>query len=140
MGSMTAADLDLRRDRHAEYPREEARGSGPRSPSSLSNPDSHHGHLHDCPDAGIAVAVFGYHLQQPSGDQPPPPRYYLALCGRDPDEALLRQLCIVAAGVEQRSRCQVSARAGVTDRVTMAARVILEVRRLSWIDAATALR
>jgi hypothetical protein len=84
----------------------------------------------------IAAAVFGYHLQQPLGDQSPPPRYYLAPCGRDRDEALLRQLRTVAADVEPSSRCRVSARVGVTDRVTVAAGGILEVTRLSWIDAA----
>ena len=133
---MTAADQDQRSDRHAEHPREEVRGSGPLSPSNLSKPDNHRRRLHDCPDAVIPAAVFGYHLQQPSGGPATPAAVlFCAVRGR-PDEALLRQLCTVAAGVEPRSRCQVSAQAGVTDLVAVAARVILEVRRLSWIDAA----
>jgi hypothetical protein len=79
---------------------------------------------------------LGVGITSRQGGATPLPRDYLALCGRDPDEALLRQLRTVAAGVEPRSRCRVSARAGVTDCVTGAAGVILEVTRLAWIDAA----
>lgn len=84
----------------------------------------------------ICEAVFRYQLQQPLVDQPQPPRYYLALWGRDPGEALLCRLRELTPWVQPLSQCRVSARDGVTDRATGAGGVIVQVARLAWVHAA----
>jgi hypothetical protein len=117
-------------------PEKRREGAVPLPPSRPSSAGSNRARPYERLDAVIAEAVFGYHLQRLLADQPSPLRYYLALCGRDPDEALLRRLQTIAAGVEPRSQCRVSARTGVTDRATGAAGVILEVTSLSWIHVA----
>jgi hypothetical protein len=87
-------------------------------------------------EAAVCETVFRYQLQQPLSDVPQPLRYYLALRGRDPDEALLRRLGAVRPGVQPFSRCRVTARDGVRDRATRARGVIVQVARLAWEHAA----
>ena len=69
-------------------------------------------------EAAVCEAVFRYQLQQPLVDQPRVPRYYLALQGHDPDEALLRRLRELTPWVQPLSQCRVTARDGVLDRAT----------------------
>jgi hypothetical protein len=92
-------------------------------------------HPHGIPEEEIGEAVFRYHLQQPLADQPQPPRYYLALRGRDPGETLLCRLRALTPWVQPLSQCRVSARHGVTDRTTEARGVIVQVARLAWVHA-----
>jgi hypothetical protein len=73
---------------------------------------------------------------QPLVDHPQVPRYYLALQGRDPDEALLHRLRALTPWVQPLSQCRVTARDGVTDRETGAGGVIMQVARLSWVHGA----
>ena len=87
-------------------------------------------------EAAVCEAVFGYQLQQPLIDPPQPPRYYVALRGRDPDAALLRRLGAVRPGIQPFSHCWVTARDGVLDRATGARGVIVQVARLAWVHAA----
>jgi hypothetical protein len=87
-------------------------------------------------EAAVCEAVFGYQLQQPLIDPPQPPRYYVALRGRDPDAALLRRLGAVRPGIQPFSHCRVTARDGVLDRATGARGVIVQVARLAWVHAA----
>jgi hypothetical protein len=87
-------------------------------------------------EAAVGETVFRYQLQQPLVDSPPSPRYYLALRGHDPDEALLRQLSAVTPGIQPFSRCRVTARDGVLDRVSGARGVIVQVARFAWVHAA----
>ncbi len=87
-------------------------------------------------EAEVCETVFRYQLQQPLGDPPQPPRYYLALRGRDPDEALLGRLRDLTPRVQPLSHCRVMAREGVCDRATGARGVILQVARLAWVHAA----
>jgi hypothetical protein len=89
-------------------------------------------------EAAVCEAVFRYQLQQPLIDPPQPPRYYLALRGRDPDAALLRRLGAVRPGIQPFSHCRVTARDGVLDRATGARGVILQVARLTLLHAAAA--
>lgn len=89
-------------------------------------------------EAAVCEAVLRYQLQQPLVDSPQVPRYYLALRGRDPDEALLRRLRALTPGVQPLSQCRVTARHGVTDRVTGAGGVIVQVARLTWVHGAAA--
>ena len=100
------------------------RGAGPPGPSRPAL------------EAAVCEAVFRYQLQQPPADPPQPPRYYLALRGRDPDAALLRRLGAVTPGVQPFSHCRVTAREGVVDRATGARGVIVQVARLAWVHAA----
>jgi hypothetical protein len=90
----------------------------------------------DCMEEAVCEAVFRYQLRQPLADAPQPSRYYLARQGRDPDAAFLGRLNAVAPGVQPLSRCRVSARDGVVDRVTGARGVIVQVTRLTWVHAA----
>jgi hypothetical protein len=83
-------------------------------------------------EAAVCEAVFRYQLQQPLIDPPQPPRYYVALRGRDPDAALLRRLGAVRPGIQPCSHCRVTARDGVLDRATGARGVIVQVARLTW--------
>jgi hypothetical protein len=87
-------------------------------------------------EAAVCEAVFRYQLQQPLIDPPQPPRYYVALRGRDPDAALLRRLGAVRPGIQPFSHCRVTARDGVLDRATGARGVIVQVARLAWVHAA----
>jgi hypothetical protein len=92
------------------------------------------------PDArleeAVCEAIFRYQLRQPLADAPQPLGYYLARQGRDPDDAFLRRLRALAPGVQPLSRCRVSARDGVVDRVTGTRGVIVQVTRLTWVHAA----
>jgi hypothetical protein len=88
------------------------------------------------PEEEICEAVFRYQLQQPLADQPQPPRYYLALRGRDPGQAFLRRLRDLTRWVQPLSQCRVTARDGVIDRTTGARGVIVQVTRLAWVHAA----
>jgi hypothetical protein len=87
-------------------------------------------------DDAVCDAVFRYQLQQPLADAPHPPRYYLAWPGHEADDARLARLRAVGAAVQPLSRCRVTAREGVVDRVTGARGVILQVARLAWVHAA----
>jgi hypothetical protein len=89
-------------------------------------------------ETAVCEAVFRYQLQQPLVDQPRVLRYYLALRGRDPDEALLRRLRELTPRVQPLSQCRVTARDGVTDRTTGAGGVIVQVARLTWVHGAAA--
>ena len=89
-------------------------------------------------EAAVCEAVFRAQLRQPLVDQPRVPRYYLALQGHDPDEALLRRLRELTPWVQPLSQCRVTARAGVLDRVTGAGGVIVQVARLTWVHGAAA--
>jgi hypothetical protein len=95
---------------------------------------------HEAPDAhleaAIYEAVFRYQLRQPLADAPRPLGYYLARLGRDPDDACLGRLRSLAPAVQPLSRCRVSVRDGVVDRVTGARGVIMQVTRLTWVHAA----
>jgi hypothetical protein len=88
--------------------------------------------------AAVCEAVFRAQLRQPLVDQPRVPRYYLALQGHDPDEALLRRLRELTPWVQPLSQCRVTARDGVIDRVTGAGGVIVQVARLTWVHGAAA--
>jgi hypothetical protein len=94
---------------------------------------------HEAPDArreaAIYDAVFRYQLRQPLMDAPRPLGYYLARQGRDPDDACLGRLRTLMPGIQPLSRCRVSARGGVVDRVTGARGVIMQVTRLAWVHA-----
>jgi hypothetical protein len=94
----------------------------------------------EAPDArleeAIYEAVFRHQLQYPLADAPQPLHYYLARLGRDPDDALLCRLRTLGSEVQPLSRCRVSARDGVVDRVTGARGVIVQVTRLTWVHAA----
>jgi hypothetical protein len=90
----------------------------------------------DSLEEAICEAVFRYQLRQPLADAPQPLGYYLARLGRDPDDACLRRLRALAPGVQPLSRCRVSARDGVVDRVTGGRGVIVQVTRLTWVHAA----
>jgi hypothetical protein len=94
------------------------------------------GPSHEGLEAAVCETVFRYQLQQPLVDSPQPPRYYLALHGCDPDEALLRQLSAVTPWVQPFSCCRVTARDGVLDRATRARGIIVQVARLTWEHAA----
>jgi hypothetical protein len=87
-------------------------------------------------EAAVCEVVFRAQLQQPLVDAPQPLRYYLAQQGRDPDEGLLHRLSAVVSEVHPLSRCRISARDGVVDRVTGARGVIVQVTRLTWVHAA----
>jgi hypothetical protein len=87
-------------------------------------------------EAAVSEAVFRYQLRQPLLDPPRPPRYYLALQGGDPGDALLHRLRALAPGIQPLSHCRVTARDGVIDRATGARGVILQVARLAWVHAA----
>jgi hypothetical protein len=100
------------------------RGPGPLGPSR------------EALEAAVCETVFRYQLHQPLIDAPQPPRYYLALRGRDPTEALLRRLRALTPGVRPFSHCRVTARDGVVDRRTGAPGVIVQVARLTWVHAA----
>jgi hypothetical protein len=89
-------------------------------------------------EAAVCEAVFRYQLQQPLVDHPQVPRYYLALQGHDPDEALLRRLRELTPWVQPLSQCRVTARDGVIDRATGAGGVIVQVARLTWVHGAAA--
>ena len=89
-------------------------------------------------EAAVCEAVFRYQLQQPLVDHPQVPRYYLALQGQDPDEALLRRLRELTPWVQPLSQCRVTARDGVMDRATGAGGVIVQVARLTWLHGAAA--
>jgi hypothetical protein len=80
--------------------------------------------------------VFRYQLQRPLADAPRPLGYYLARQGRDPDDAFLGRLRTLGPEVQPLSRCRVSARDGVVDRVSGARGVIMQVTRLMWVHAA----
>jgi hypothetical protein len=84
-------------------------------------------------EVAVGEAVFRYQLQQPVADAPQPTHYYLALQGRDPEAAVLQRL---GPAVHPFSRCQVTARDGVVDRVTGVQGMILQVARLVWVHAA----
>jgi hypothetical protein len=84
----------------------------------------------------ICEAVFRYQVQQPLADAPWPLGYYLARQGRDPDDAFLGRLRTLGPEVQPLSRCRVSARDGVIDRLTGARGVIMQVTRLTWVHAA----
>jgi hypothetical protein len=94
------------------------------------------GPAHEGLEAAVCEAVFRHQLQQPLADAPHPPRYYVALRGRDPDEALLRRLAALTPGVRPFSHCRVTARDGVLDRATGARGVIVQVARVAWVHAA----
>jgi hypothetical protein len=87
-------------------------------------------------EAVVCEAVFRYQLQQLLVDHPQVPRYYLAIQGRDPDEALPRRLRKLTPWVQPLSQCRVTARDGVTDRATGAGGVIVQVVRLTWVHGA----
>ena len=76
-------------------------------------------------EAAVCEAVFRYQLQQPLLDHPQVPRYYLALQGHDPDDALLHRLRELTPWVQPLSQCRVTARDGVMDRATGAGGVIV---------------
>src|SRR5262245_28132280 len=78
-------------------------------------------------EAAVCEAVFRYQLQQPLVDQPRALRYYLALQGHDPDEALLRRLRMLTPWVQPLSQCRVTARDGVRDRVTGTGGAVVQV-------------
>jgi hypothetical protein len=84
----------------------------------------------------VCEVVFRYQLQQPLVDPPQPPRYYLALYGHDPGEALLRQLKELTPWIQPLSHCRVTARDGVVDRETGIRGLIVQVARLAWVHAA----
>jgi hypothetical protein len=84
----------------------------------------------------VCEAVFRYQLQQPLADTPQPAHYYLALQGQDPEVAVLHRLQRLGPAVHPFSRCRVTARDGVVDRVTGVQGVILQVARLVWVHAA----
>jgi hypothetical protein len=84
----------------------------------------------------VGEAVFRYQLQQPVADAPQPSHYYLALHGRDPEAAVLHRLQHLGSAVHPFSRCRVTARDGVIDRVTGVQGVILQVAWLVWVHAA----
>lgn len=86
-------------------------------------------------EAAVCEAVFRYQLQQLLVDQPQPLRYYLALRGHDPDEALPARLRELTPWVQPLSQCRVTARGGVIDRATGARGVIVQVTRLMWVQA-----
>jgi hypothetical protein len=86
-------------------------------------------------ETAVCEAVFHYQLQQPLIDPPQIPRYYLALQGRDPGEALLHRLRELTPWVQPFSHCRVTARDGVLDRATGARGVIVQVARLAWVHA-----
>jgi hypothetical protein len=88
--------------------------------------------------ARVCEAVFGYQLQQPLVDHAQVPRYYLALQGHDPDEALLRRLRELTPWVQPLSQCRVTARHGVIDRATGGRGLIIQVARLTWVYGAAA--
>ena len=87
-------------------------------------------------EVAVGAAVFRYQLQQPVADAPQPAHYYLALQGRDPEAAVLRRLQRLGPGVHPFSRCRVTARDGVVDRVTGVQGMILQVARLVWVHGA----
>ena len=89
-------------------------------------------------EVAVCEAVFRHQLQQPLVDHPQVPRYYLALQGHDPDEALLRRLRELTPWVHPLSQCRVTAREGVVDRATGASGVIVQVARLTWVHGAAA--
>jgi hypothetical protein len=94
------------------------------------------------PDArleeAVCDAVFRYQLQRPLADAPRPLGYYGAWQGREPDDACLGRLRAFASDVQPLSRCRVSARDGVVDRISGACGVIVQVSRLTWVHAAAA--
>jgi hypothetical protein len=110
---------------HATAPRR-GRGVVPRAPARAPL------------DMAVYEAVFRYQLRQPLVDQPQVPRYYLALQGHDPHEALLRRLRELTPWVQPLSQCRVTARDGVIDRVTGAGGAIVQVARLTWVHGAAA--
>src|SRR5262245_19301115 len=122
-----APDLDVLPpvEAHEAAPRR-GRGAVPRSPAR------------EPLEAAVCEAVFRAQLRQPLVDQPRVPRYYLALHGHDPDEALLRRLRELTPWVQPLSQCRVTARDGVLDRVTGAGGVIVQVARLTWVHGAAA--
>jgi hypothetical protein len=87
-------------------------------------------------EAAVCEAVLRYQLHQPLVDPPHPPRYYVALRGRDPKTTLLRRLRAIMPRVQPLSQCRVTAREGVLDRTTGARGVIVQVARLAWVHAA----
>jgi hypothetical protein len=89
-------------------------------------------------EAAVCEAVFRYQLQQPPVDHPQVLRYYLALQGHDPDEALLCRLRELTPWVQPLSQCRVTARDGVIDRATGTDGVIVQVARLTWVHGAAA--
>jgi hypothetical protein len=84
-------------------------------------------------EVAVGEAVFRYQFQQPVADAPQPARDDLAWHGRDPEAAVLQRLW---PAVHPFSRCRVTARDGVVDRVTGVQGVILQVARLVWVHAA----
>jgi hypothetical protein len=84
----------------------------------------------------VCEAIFRYQLQQPVADAPQSSHYYLALQGRDPEAAVLHRLQRLGPAVHPFSRCRVTARDGVVDRVTGVQGVILQVARLVWVHGA----
>jgi hypothetical protein len=119
---------------HARHPHSPDEGGDP------SAPEPRHAGLlgpsRERLEAAICETVFRYQLQQPLMDTPQPPRYYLALRGRDPDEALLRRLRDLPLTIQPLSHCRVTAREGVRDRTAGAHGVILQVVRVAWVHAA----
>jgi hypothetical protein len=89
-------------------------------------------------EAAVCEKVFRYQLQQPLIDAPQPPRFYLALHGRDPEAAVLRQLQRLGPAVHPLSHCRVTARDGVVDRSTGTRGVIIQIARLTWVHGAAA--
>jgi hypothetical protein len=87
-------------------------------------------------DEAVCEAVFRYQLQQPFVNQPRPSGYYLALRGRDPDEALLDRLRDLTPTIHPLSQCRVTARDGVLDRATGTRGVIVQIARLAWVHTA----
>ena len=114
---------------HAYDPHPPAKGRGAPVPSPLGQMDERLAEV-------VCAAVFHYQLQQPLVDHPQIPRYYLALQGRDPDEALLHRLRELTPWVQPLSQCRVTAREGVVDRATGAYGIIVQVARLTWLHAA----
>ena len=114
---------------HAYDPHPSAKGRGAPVPPPLGQMDEHLAEA-------VCAAVFHYQLQQPLVDHPQIPRYYLALQGRDPDEALLHRLRELTPWVQPLSQCRVTARKGVVDRATGAYGIIVQVARLTWLHAA----
>lgn len=87
-------------------------------------------------EVAVCEAVFRYQLRRPLADAPPSSHYYLTLQGRDPEAAVLYRLQRLGPAVHPFSRCRVTARDGVVDRVTGVQGVILQVARLVWAHAA----
>jgi hypothetical protein len=114
---------------HAYDPHPPAKGRGAPVPPPL-------GQMDERLAEAVCAAVFHYQLQQPLVDHPQIPRYYLALQGRDPDEALLHRLRELTPWVQPLSQCRVTAREGVVDRATGAYGIIVQVARLTWLHAA----